>query len=244
MLQHILHYKESQLDTAVGYFYFDFNDVEKQSSKKAVRSLLFQIALQTSECLQDLESLYQKHENGQQQPADNVIQSLFCDKIAQIEHVYIILDALDECKNREPFLEFHHKLTDINGGFRILATSRREKDIENLLSTITDYNINIESAIVDRDIFVYVRDRLVTDLRLRKWPLAVHEEIKTILMEKAGGMYERSVRYHAYFADTGQVSMGILSTRRYSKVRQIEWPQKGLIVLTKGFRRDIRTDSS
>ena len=201
MLQDILNYKESQPDTAVGYFYFDFNDVEKQSSKKAVRSLLFQIVLQTKGYLQDLESLYQKHGNGQQQPAENIIQSLFYNKIAQAEHVYIVLDALDECTDQESFLAFLRKLIDTNGGLRILTTSRREKDIEDLLSTVADYNINIESAIVDRDISVYVHDRLAEDSRLRKWPSAVQKEITTTLMEQAGGMCERSVKYHAHFAN-------------------------------------------
>ena len=69
-----------------------------------------------------------------------------------------------------------------------MATSRREKDIEDQLSTIASHNINIKSAVVNRDIYVYVRDRLVTDTKLRKWPPAVQDEIITVMMEKADGM--------------------------------------------------------
>ena len=218
-MQDILQYKEPQPNTAVGYFYFDFNDDEKRSFKKAIRSLLFQFALQTSNRLQDLESLYEKYENGQQQPAESTIQLLLQDKIALAERAYIVLDALNECTDREPLLIFLHKLIDVNENLCILATSRREKNIEDQLSAVADYNINIKYSVIDIDIALYVRDRLVTDSKLKKWPPAVQEEITTALIKKAGGMYGCSVDHHTLSTNVKQVSMGILSARRYSKVR-------------------------
>jgi hypothetical protein len=71
----------------------------------------------------------------------------------------------------------------------VMATSRRERDIEEQLRQIADYNINIQSAIVDEDIRVYVRDRLATDSKMKKWPRSVRDEIISVMMEKAGGMY-------------------------------------------------------
>ena len=73
-------------------------------------------------------------------------------------------------------------------GLRIMITSRREKDIEENLGPIANYEINIQIAIVDEDIRVYVRDRLITDRKLNKWPNNVQEDIAAVLMEKAGGM--------------------------------------------------------
>ena len=104
------------------------------------------------------------------------------------------MDALDECTDHEPFLAFIGKLTNANWqGHHIVITSRHEKDIEDHLSAITNYNINIESAVVDKDIAVYIRDRLCTDTGLKKWPPAVQEEIITVMMKKADGMYEYSL---------------------------------------------------
>ena len=77
--------------------------MEKQSSKKALRSLLLQVTLQQQNRLQILEKLYQKCGNGQQQPAEDVIRSLLNDAVACTGNVYIILDALDECTHREDF---------------------------------------------------------------------------------------------------------------------------------------------
>jgi hypothetical protein len=174
----------------VSYFYFDFNDAEKQSSRKAIRSLLFQFALQVSDIVQDLERLYQKCSRGQQQPAEDVLHSLFKEAMARLGEKYVVLDALDECTDREGLLTFLRELIGSKPrDLRILVTSRREKDIEDQLSLVVNHNINIQSAIVDSDIRIYVRDRMATDTKLKKWPDSVQKEIMTTLMEKAGGMY-------------------------------------------------------
>src|SRR5947208_7073006 len=107
------------------YFYFDFNDVEKQSSRKAIRSLLFQFILQISDMAQQLERLFQKCDNGQQQPAEDDIHSLFREAMARPGEKYIVLDALDECTDREGVLTFLRELIDSKPrDVRILATSR------------------------------------------------------------------------------------------------------------------------
>ena len=175
----------------VGFFYFDFNEMEKQSSKKAIRSLLFQLAHQQGR-LQTLEQLYQKCGNGQQQPGEDAIRPLLKDIIARTGHKYIIFDALDECADREDFITFISNLVDLQIEYlHIMITSRREKDIEDQLGPIADYKINIQSAIVNEDIRVYIQDRLATDSKLKKWSEDVRATIITALMEKAGGMYVR-----------------------------------------------------
>lgn len=46
LTKYITQLKEARSDNMVNYFYFDFNVVKKQSSKKAIRSLLLQLTLQ------------------------------------------------------------------------------------------------------------------------------------------------------------------------------------------------------
>jgi len=173
----------------VSYFYFDFNDAAKQSSKKAIRSILFQAALQANDILHDLERLYQKCSSGQQQPVEDTLHSLLRDAMVRPGLKYIILDALDECTDREELLAFiRDPAASKLRALHIMATSRREKDIDDELNPVADHKINIQSAIVDEDIRVYIRDRLATDTKLKKWPVSVQNEIMTALMEKAGGM--------------------------------------------------------
>ena len=180
----------------MSYFFFDFNDVEKQSSRKAIRSLLFQLALQTSETLHDLEHLYQRCGNGQQQPAEDAVLSNFREAIARPGEKYIVLDALDECTDRESLWTFIRELIGTSPPhLRILTTSRREKDVEEELGPVAKHNINIQSAIVNEDIRIYVCDRLATDTKLKKWPDSVQNEIMIALMAKAGGMYDVSKHF-------------------------------------------------
>jgi hypothetical protein len=70
---------------------------------------------------------------------------------------------------------------------RVMATSRGERQNKEQLGPIADYSINIQSAIVDEDIRVYIRDRLATVSKLKKCPQAVQNEIITVIMKKAGG---------------------------------------------------------
>ncbi|EXJ68500.1 uncharacterized protein A1O5_08293 [Cladophialophora psammophila CBS 110553] len=192
-LHHILQHKEP--DTIVSYFYFDFNDIEKQSSNKAIRSLLFQIATQATDIAHELELLYGRCSHGQQQPAEDVIHSLFRKVMDTPREKYIVLDALDECTDREGLLTFLRELIASKPrDLRVLATSRRERDIDDELSPVADYNINIlQSAVVDEDIRVYIRDRMATDKGLKKWPDPVQTEITTALMEKADGMFRKTL---------------------------------------------------
>jgi hypothetical protein len=150
---------------------------------------LVQFALRNHDCLQRLEKLHRKCEYGEQQPAEAELRLLLKGVMASIEYKYIILDALDECTDREDLLTFLNDLVNTKQqSIHILATSRRVRDIEEQLNPIPTQNINIQSTVVDKDIRLYVRDRLTTDPKLKRWPPAMHE-ISAVMMKKAGGMY-------------------------------------------------------
>ena len=70
----------------------------------------------------------------------------------------------------------------------LLAMSRWERDIEEALRDVVQHVVNIRSVEVNADISIYVRDRLMHDSQLKKWPRAVKDEIIVELMSKANGM--------------------------------------------------------
>ena len=73
-----------------------------------------------------------------------MIRSLLKDAVVYTGDKYIILDALDECANREDFITFIRELVHLQQeGLRVIITSRREKDIEEQLGSIANYDINI-----------------------------------------------------------------------------------------------------
>jgi len=103
---------------------------------------------------------------------------------------YIILDALDECTDRERLLPFIQNVVE-SQQYKVclLATSRQEKDIKEELKPIANQTVGIQSAEVDHDICLYIHDQLATDPKLKKWPPSVKDEIASEMMKKADGMY-------------------------------------------------------
>lgn len=107
---------------------------------------------------------------------------------------YVIFDALDECTDRDTLLPLVRELA-VSPQYTacMLATSRRELDIEQYLKPVVHIEMDVQSAQVDNDISVYVRDQLATDIKLQKWPAAVKKDIVEELMKKADGMYVRFI---------------------------------------------------
>lgn len=104
-------------------------------------------------------------------------------------HTYIVLDALDECAEQNKLLSFIDEITDWRlGTLHILATSRPDRLIHGHLTSRLSDVINIQSAFVDADIRIYIRECLRSDFKLCRWPLEVKEEVEMSLMEGANGM--------------------------------------------------------
>lgn len=188
-MQSIFRDQDTQPDIVVAYFYFDFNSAEKQHTRTAIRSLLFQLALHIPDLFHSLEQLHKQCEEGHKQPSEDAIRSMFCNAFAAPHRKYVVLDALDECTERETLLSFIRDLV-VSPKYLvcILATSRRERDIEAELKPVANHVMDIQSAQVDSDIALYVHDRLTADTKFKKWPPNFKDEIAGELMKKADGM--------------------------------------------------------
>lgn len=211
-LEYILQYTHQSVDSYVSYFFFDFNDREKQSWVKAIRSLSFQLCVQMPHNFRTLKNLYEARHNGSQQPADADLVDLFRDCIAGPEEVFVLLDALDECADREPLLDLLEKILQQRiPGLHILMTSRYERDIQEYLDLTVDQKIDIQHAVIEEDITTYIHNRLENDRRLKKWPPSTRNEIAQKLMTNADGMWVCLV-VESTITDKSQVSMGLLPT--------------------------------
>ncbi|KAF8479869.1 hypothetical protein JB92DRAFT_2669292, partial [Gautieria morchelliformis] len=111
---------------AVAYFYF----TNKQTGTNvAVRSLINQLSLtMTSDIPAAVESLYSQHSEGRQSPTLGTLISTLKSLIASIPHLYIVLDALEECLDRNELLRLIQEIHGF-GSLHLLATSREELDI-------------------------------------------------------------------------------------------------------------------
>lgn len=181
---------KSNVTVAIAYFYFDFSAAEKQRHDKFTHSLVEQLAWQSPRALSCLESLFSRSEDGRKQPIQDNLEIVLQQMLDVFEETFIILDALDECKEREELLPLLESLTVLGTGkLHILATSRKERDIEEALESVVTGQICLQSALVNLDIATHISERLQSEKRLRQWPAKLRGEIKDSLMEGAQGMY-------------------------------------------------------
>ena len=104
--------------------------------------------------------------------------------------VYVVADALDECRDRRSLLEGMKEMRSWNQkNLHIFVTSRRETEIEDILSYLVTDTIILEESVVDKDILTYVRYQLQNEVGLSKWSEKIQEEIETALVNGANGMF-------------------------------------------------------
>jgi hypothetical protein len=190
VLQHCHDYPRK----VTAYFYFDFNDKQKQDPELMLRSLVCQLLQQSTKISASLETLFSSCDNGERSPSVHALLKVLQHMAGEFLQVYIVLDALDECAQRKDLMDMLEIIARWQlRNLRLLFTSRREWDIESSLEDIVDLqnSVCLQSEVVDEDIQRYVRQRLSDDKSLRRWErdIAIRQEIEIVLMQGARGMY-------------------------------------------------------
>ena len=193
IISEILQKYHLRSETSVAYFYFDFNELAKQKSDEMIRSLITQLSRQSTKDPKKLKLLFSFCNNGQRQPDTTDLLIVLKDILKGFNKAYVVLDALDECSDRQQLLEGIEEIQRWElPQLHMLLTSRQLPDIQEVLGlwTSSQNRIHIQSKLVDADILNYVHERLQNDRELKRWrnKPQVQEEIKTTLMKKADGM--------------------------------------------------------
>jgi Cdc6-like AAA superfamily ATPase len=180
------------------YFYFDFNDNRKQTLDSTIRSLISQLYHLSDVNFKLLESLFSSCEAGRHQPSCESLHKVLLQIIEEVKEVWIVLDALDECRTRrgpptEGLLSWLKDLLNSEQrNIHLLVTSRPEQDIKSAISELAcnDDIISIQSELISDDIHAYVHTRVREDDGLKRWRSKpkIQDEIVTVLTAKAGGM--------------------------------------------------------
>jgi len=194
ILQNVFQHCDNNPGQAIMYFYFDFNDVQKQHAERMLRSLVCQLSRQSVEIPVSLDALCSSYEGGKRQSLVDALLQVMHQMMQSLPQVYVMLDALDECAQRVELME----MLEIMAGWQLdnvhlIVTSRRERDIESSLEGLVDAQnrICLQSEVVDKDIQQYIRQRLSNDKGLSKWgnDIALRQEIEAVLMKGSNGMY-------------------------------------------------------
>jgi NACHT domain len=177
---------------AVAYYYFSFSSSQDQSLEPMLRSLIMQLSEKCLKAPKGLESLLPS-EIGRRQPSHNTLLAMLRTVIQALPYSYIVLDALDECKDDEELLKVIETVAawEINS-LHMIVLSRDQQDIRSCLEDFAGRNdmISLQSSFVNEDIALYIRYRLLDDKKFRRWrnDNGILHEIETELMSKANGM--------------------------------------------------------
>ncbi|KAK0234304.1 hypothetical protein IW262DRAFT_1452863 [Armillaria fumosa] len=108
------------------------------------------------------------------------------------KHVFIVIDALDECvqKNRRESIAAIRNLASAGFKISILVTSRVEQDIEDVLSSVSTISLVDETQRVKDDIARFIEIKMNKSYpSLTCLCEPVCERISSTLLEKANGMF-------------------------------------------------------
>ena len=183
----------------LAYFYFDFKDTAKQSSRALLTSLLAQLSDQSDKCRDALLALYSAHKQGSEQPTNDSLAERLKHVLMVIKHapIYLIVDALDECpstlgvpSSREKVLELVKELVELrHPNLRLCITSRPEFDIRATLQPLATQQVSLHDEIgQQQDIVDYVTSVVHSDKKMKKWRDDDKNMVIDKLTEKADGM--------------------------------------------------------
>jgi len=193
IIRHLQQISELQHNFAVVYFYFDFNTTAKQEMTACLSSIVAQLCTQLSTLPSHLSQFYERFNRGNLRPSLHELTVILCEAIQSLNHTFIVIDALDECPKGDERDSLFTVLSDIKSkslqNLHVLVTSRREPDIESVLSPLlTSQSISLQCSGVDWDIEAHISSVLATDPKLQKWSNEIKQEIGTTLTKGANGM--------------------------------------------------------
>jgi hypothetical protein len=194
IIEHLLKCCQDNTSMVTAYFYFDFNDAQKQDPELMLCSLLRQLLQRSITIPKDVDALFSFCDNGQRRPSVHALLEATQQAAQEFTQVYVVLDALDECTQRSELMD----VLGLVAGWKLdnlhlLITSRKEREIESTLECYVEEGdtVCLQRDVVDQDIQRYVQQRLRDDKGLAKWnkDAAIRQEIEAALMRGAQGMY-------------------------------------------------------
>lgn len=140
-----------------------------------------------------MSSLYESHDKINSPTEDELLKLLL--KLLQHykqAHIYVVIDALDECANYDKL--FDQVIKPIHGQWHLphlhlLVSSRREHYIINTMGEYALAEICLSAELVSSDIISYIQSAVGNEYRIKTWGTAIQEDVKEALISGSSGMY-------------------------------------------------------
>ncbi|RWA07972.1 hypothetical protein EKO27_g7139 [Xylaria grammica] len=167
---------------AVAYLFYNFRCMHEQQPEDLLASLVKQI-LHDWPVPAEVKDLFKVHKPRRTRPSLNEISSVLSSICALFTHVFIVVDALDECQreHREKFLSEIFNLQKTKP-LNLFATSRMIPEIESFFDDSEQLEVR---ATVD-DVHKYLNTRIS---HLPTFIRGIRDEIKTEICKAVDGIF-------------------------------------------------------
>jgi hypothetical protein len=92
---------QHKADIGIAYLYCDFRRQDKQKADHLLASLLKQLSQERTSLPDSVKALYEKHKDKRTRPSFDEISRTFQSVATMFSKVFIIIDALDECRTTD-----------------------------------------------------------------------------------------------------------------------------------------------
>lgn len=170
------------------YFYFDSRNASDglANFEALLRSLLSQLSYRCGGIPEALKTLYHNNGDGRTRPSLESLTNTLREIIAGFDHVYIVIDSLDECTDRLELVQWIETLIDwTSNKLHFLFTSRPEPDIRKQLDPVARIVRVMIGGQSEDDILLYLDKQLQTI----DWDEESRRLVRSTLGDRAGGMY-------------------------------------------------------
>ena len=181
----------------VAFFHFKHDDEARNSSLSLVKSLLLQL-INFDELPPSLEAIYDRsvHDNAMAPTLAPQLWSVLMREMDPDAQTYIVVDALDECRDVEKCLRnivqmtmFRNESKDMLSRLKIAIVSRPLEETSTLIQDDHCLSYVIQGEDTDQDIEIYVSEVLQTSPKLKRYPQNVKSDIHRALTERSAGMF-------------------------------------------------------
>ena len=187
LINHLQHKPSPSVEATVFYFFCNDNDGDRKTPVAVVKSLLYQLLLNTTENQDSLvHALESAMDKSSQSKAGNYssVWKIFSDHIGNLSTLTIIVDALDECENPGPMIQGLKKLT-LRGVIKVLLTSRKEQHLVEELEGLPSFEITTQD--VGSDIKAFIEEKVTRSPRLSREH--IREKVVSKLSKSHEGMF-------------------------------------------------------
>lgn len=149
-----------------------------------LRSVIFQLSHQTADIPAALLQIYDK---GYEQPSVHSLEVALLDIIDTFEHVFLVLDALDECRDKENLLGWIKQTSHPRKQkLHLLLSSRHDPKVQDHLRSLnTLFHVKFARDVKSEDIRMYVETKLA---RMHNWRDEIRTAVEIELIQRAAGM--------------------------------------------------------